>query len=222
MSGIDPAELKARLVSGLDPVESWQPDRRAARSDFDLNPGVFPADRTLKAAAVLVPIILHPEGPAVLLTRRSDKLTSHTGQIAFPGGRIDPGETAVQAALREADEEVALSPSAVEVLGLGDIYESGTGFRITPVIGWLSSPPSLKASADEVAEMFETPWDFLMDVANHRQDHLDMPTGPRRWFWSMTWQERYIWGVTAGILRGLQTRLYGDGALTGRAAERRA
>lgn len=207
MSRVD---LKTRLIAALDPVESWTPDRRAVRSDLDLNPGLTLPSRILRPAAVLVPIIARPEGPTVLLTRRADTLSSHTGQIAFPGGRLDPGETAVQAALREADEEVAMSPSVVEVLGLADLYETGTGFRITPVIGWLAEPPSLKASADEVAELFEVPWAFLMDVANHRRDHLDPDVGPRRWFWAMPFEDRYIWGVTAGILRGLHARLYGE------------
>jgi 8-oxo-dGTP pyrophosphatase MutT (NUDIX family) len=203
-------DLKASLIRGLDPVETWRPERRATRSDFDLNPDWASARKTvLKPAAVLVPVIARPEGPTVLLTRRADTLTKHSGQIAFPGGRLDDGETAVEAALREADEEVALTPSAVEVLGLADTYETGTGFRITPVIGWLDRPPVLKASEDEVAEIFEAPWSFLMDVANHRRDHLDPPTGPRRWFWAMPYEERYIWGVTAGILRGLHARLYG-------------
>lgn len=214
MSGFDLKDLKASLIAGLDPVESWRPDGRAARSDFDLNTTrdiqAFPLDRTLRPAAVLVAVIARPEGPTVLLTRRADTLNSHSGQIAFPGGRLDAGETAVQAALREADEEVALASSGVEVLGLADTYETGTGFRITPVIGWLSEPPSLKASADEVAEIFEAPWSFLMNVANHRRDHLDPPTGPRRWFWAMPYEERYIWGVTAGILRGLHARVYGE------------
>lgn len=214
MSGFALAELQSRLVASLDPVESWRPDQRPARSDFDLNDhhddSALRQGRVLRPAAVLVPVIARPEGPSVLLTRRSDKLNSHSGQIAFPGGRLDPGETAVQAALREADEEVAMRPSAVEVLGLADTYETGTGFRITPVIGWLDRPPVLKASADEVAEIFEVPWTFLMNVANHRRDHLDPPTGPRRWFWAMPFEERYIWGVTAGIVRGLHARLYGE------------
>lgn len=203
-------DLKASLIAGLDPVETWRPDGQVTRSDFDLNPDWVSARQpVLRPAAVLVPVIARPEGPTVLLTRRADTLNSHSGQIAFPGGRLDAGETAVQAALREADEEVAMNPSGVEVLGLADTYETGAGFRITPVIGWLDRPPVLKASADEVAEIFEAPWSFLMDVTNHRRDHLDPPTGPRRWFWAMPYEERYIWGVTAGILRGLHARIYG-------------
>ena len=202
------AELRARLL----PVESWSIEGGAARSDFDLNPDAVREERTLRAAAVLIPIIAHEGGATVLMTRRSDTLASHTGQIAFPGGRLDPGETAVQAALREADEEVALEPKAVEVLGLSDAYETGTGFLVTPVIGWLERPPVTTPSPDEVAEVFETPWDFLMDAANHRRDFYDLDEGLRRWFWAMPWGERYIWGVTAGILKGLHARLYGDEA----------
>jgi 8-oxo-dGTP pyrophosphatase MutT (NUDIX family) len=211
MSGRNLGRLKAELIAGLDPVESWRPDGAVARSDFDLNPDWASARKTvLRPAAVLVAVIARPEGASVLLTRRSDTLNSHSGQIAFPGGRLDPGETAVEAALREAQEEVALDPSVVEVLGVADTYETGTGFRVTPVIGWLDRPPVVKASPDEVAEIFETPWDFLMDSANHRRDHLESPTGMRRWFWAMPFQERYIWGMTAGVIRGLHARLYGE------------
>ena len=202
--------LKARLVSRLRPVDDWSPDPAPVRSDFDLNPDLYQAGRTLRAAAVLAPVMAHEDGARVLLTRRADSLTSHTGQIAFPGGRLDPGETAVDAALREAWEEVALPPASVEVLGLGDPYETGSGFLITPVVGWIAPPVALTPSPDEVAEVFETPWDFLMDVANHRRDHLEM-NGVRRFFWAMPWEERYIWGVTAGLLKALHGRLYGEG-----------
>lgn len=202
--------LRHRLTQQLDPVADWSPERLARRSDFDLNPDAPRPDRLLRPAAVLIPIIARPEGATVLMTRRSDSLASHTGQIAFPGGRLDPGETAADAALREAWEEVALDPAAVEVLGLGDGYETGTGFMVTPVIGWLREPPLVTPSPDEVAEVFETPWDFLMDPVNHRRDYYDPEGGPRRWFWAMPWQDRYIWGVTAGILKGLRGRLYGD------------
>ena len=202
--------LRRRLVDRLTPAETWRPEWVAARSDFDLNPQAARPTRDLRPAAVLIPVVARPEGATVLLTRRADTLVRHTGQIAFPGGRLDPGETAVQAALREADEEVALNPAAVEVLGLSDAYETGTGFLVTPVIGWLREPPETTPSPDEVAEVFETPWDFLMDAANHRRDFYDMDEGLRRWFWAMPWGERYIWGVTAGILKGLHARLYGD------------
>lgn len=201
--------LRHQLIERLGPVSAWRPDGRARRSDFDLNPGVSRPERLLRPAAVLIPIIAEPEGATVLMTRRSDSLASHTGQIAFPGGRLDPGETAVEAALREAWEEVALDPAVVEVLGLGDAYETGTGFMVTPVVGWLRETPTVTPSPDEVAEVFEVPWDFLMDPVNHRRDSYEIEGAARRWFWAMPWGERYIWGVTAGILKALRGRLYG-------------
>ncbi|MBU1346690.1 MAG: CoA pyrophosphatase [Alphaproteobacteria bacterium] len=212
--------LKSRLTARLTPVEAWRAETRAARSDFDLNPGAPRFhEGPLKPAAVLVPIIADPQGASVLLTRRADSLVRHTGQIAFPGGRLDPGETAVQAALREAREEVDLDPAAVTVLGLSDAYETGTGYLVTPVIGWIDRLSPLTASPDEVAEIFQAPWDFLMDPSNHSRDHLDAPQGVKRWFWAMTWNERYIWGATAGIIRGLRARLYGEDDLASAAEE---
>ena len=202
--------LRERLVERLAPASAWRPDGPPARSDFDLNPGAPRPGRTLRPAAVLVPVIARPEGATVLLTRRSDNLASHTGQIAFPGGRLDPGETAAEAALREAWEEVGLDPAAVELLGVGDAYETVTGFVVTPVVGWLAEPPVVSPSPAEVAEVFEAPWDFLMDPSNHRRDFYDPESGPRRWFWAMPWRERYIWGATAAIVRALRARLYGD------------
>lgn len=203
------APLRSRLTERLERVEGWRLDAGALRSDFDLNPEAGRPERNLRPAAVLIPVIAHAEGATVLLTRRADTLTSHTGQIAFPGGRLDAGETAAEAALREAMEEVGLDPAAVEVLGVSEAYETVTGFLVTPVIGWIAEPPVLTARADEVADLFEVPWDFLMDLANHRRDFLEPDIGPRRWFWAMPWQDRYIWGATAGIIRALRTRLYG-------------
>ncbi len=204
------ASLKARLIERLHSPESWRPDADAERSDFDLNPGLTPDGKPLKPAAVLVPVIAHADGATVLLTRRADTLTSHSGQIAFPGGRHEAGETAVQTALREANEEVGLDPAAVEVLGLMPAYRTGTGFLITPVIGWIASAPALTAQDGEVADIFEVPWDFLMNVSNHQRGHMDPPEGPRRWFWAMPFENRYIWGVTAGMIRALHDRLYED------------
>lgn len=202
--------LRERLMQQLAPVDGWSHELPPRRSDFDLNPDLARPSRELRPAAVLIAVVARPEGATVLMTRRADTLTSHTGQIAFPGGRLDPGETALQAALREAWEEVALASDTVEVMGLGDPYESGSGFLITPVIGWMTEPPVTTPSPEEVAEVFEAPWDFLMDVANHRRDFLEPEPGLRRWFWAMPWEDRYIWGVTAGILRALRDRLYGD------------
>jgi 8-oxo-dGTP pyrophosphatase MutT (NUDIX family) len=205
------ASLRERLAERLVAPDDWRADGRPTRSDFDLNPGALRwVEGPLKPAAVLIPIVDTVEGARVLLTRRADSLVRHTGQIAFPGGRLDPGETAVEAALREAWEEVALDPGAVEVLGLSDAYETGTGYLVTPVIGWLAAMPELTLSPAEVAEVFEVPWDVLMDPAMLRRDHLETPAGDRRWFWSVTFQDRYIWGVTAGIIRALRHRLYGD------------
>ena len=198
--------LRQQLISSLDPLDAAS--GRPRFSDFDLNPDAPRVDRLLRPAAVLIPVVDHANGPTLLLTRRSDSLASHTGQIAFPGGRLDAGETVVQAALREAMEEVGLSPDHVEPLGLSDAYETVTGFLVTPVVAWVRPGFILKTDPSEVADAFETPWDFLMDEANHRREFYDAPDGTRRWFWAMPWGERYIWGATAGMLRSLWGRLH--------------
>ena len=203
--------LKERLAERLLPPSDWRLEAGPVRSDFDLNPGASRwVEGPLKPAAVLIPIVANADGARVLMTRRADSLTRHTGQIAFPGGRLDPGETAVEAGLREAWEEVALDPTSVDVLGLSDAYETGTGYLVTPVVGWLETAPILTPSPAEVAEVFDVPWDVLMDPALLKRDHLETPAGVRRWFWSVTYEDRYIWGVTAGIVRALRLRLYGD------------
>ena len=199
-------DLRQQLIATLDPLDASS--GRARFSDFDLNPEAPRLDRPLRPAAVLIPVVDHGDDPTLLLTRRSDSLASHTGQIAFPGGRLDPGETVVQAALREAVEEVGLSPDHVEPLGLSDAYETVTGFLVTPVVAWVRPGFTLTTDPREVAESFETPWDFLMDEANHRREFYDAPDGARRWFWAMPWGERYIWGATAGMLRSLWGRLH--------------
>ena len=198
--------FRQQLIAALDSLDSSS--GRPRFSDFDLNPDAPRLDSPLRPAAVLIPVVDHVDGPTLLLTRRSDSLTSHTGQIAFPGGRLDPGETVVQAALREAEEEVGLSPDHVEPLGLSDAYETVTGFLVTPVVAWVRPGFTLTTDPREVADAFETPWDFLMDEANHRREFYDAPDGTRRWFWAMPWGERYIWGATAGMLRSLWGRLH--------------
>lgn len=149
------------------------------------------------------------QGPTVLLTRRSDTLRKHTGQVALPGGRVDPGEKPWQAALREAHEEVGLEPHFVDLLGLSTPYQTGTGYLITPVVGVVRSGFELRANPQEVADIFETPFSFLMDLANYEEHERELPTGEKRRFYATTHDERYIWGATAGILRALYERLYG-------------
>jgi 8-oxo-dGTP pyrophosphatase MutT (NUDIX family) len=162
-----------------------------------------------RPAAVLVGLVAHPGEVRVLLTRRSTALRVHSGQIAFPGGRIDPtDESAIAAALREAQEEIGLDPRHVEPLGILGPYTTGTGFRIVPVVARLAPPFALAINPHEVEDAFEVPFAFLMNAANHAILEREMD-GERRSFYAMPYAERYIWGVTAGILRNLYERLYG-------------
>ena len=203
-------DLRARVTAVLDPL-SAEPALKPGQSDFDLNPDARPAEeRILRPAAVLAPIIEHPAGPTVLLTRRSDSLRKHTGQIAFPGGRCDPGETPGETALREAEEEVGLDSSFVELAGQLTPYETVTGYLVTPVVGFVRPGFTLTLNPAEVAEVFEAPFDFLMDAANHlRHFREPMGGGPKRYFYAMPYEDYYIWGATAGMLRGFHDRLNG-------------
>lgn len=202
------ADLRAWISHHLDPIADGGTGRPYP-SDFDLNPDMDPGDIVVTPAAVLVPLIERPEGLSVLLTRRSSTLRRHSGQVAFPGGRMDPGETAVEAALREAQEEIALDRAHVTLAGLSTPYRTGTGYLVTPVVGFLPPDLPLVASEAEVAHIFETPFGFLMDPANYEERHYDLPEGGRRRFYAMTWEDELIWGATAGMLRALYDRLYG-------------
>jgi 8-oxo-dGTP pyrophosphatase MutT (NUDIX family) len=203
------SDLRAWISGRLDPLVVSPVDTGLTRSDFDLDPSSAPPDRsTLKPAAVLIGVVEHPEGPSVILTRRSDTLRNHTGQIALPGGRCDPGETPWRTALREAHEEIGLDPSLVTLAGLSTSYRTGTGYHITPVLGFIAPGFSLTVNPDEVADVFETPFEFLMDPANHVEHEREIPTGITRRFYGMTWEDRFIWGATAGILRALYDRLH--------------
>jgi 8-oxo-dGTP pyrophosphatase MutT (NUDIX family) len=205
-----PHELRDWIASHLDPLDEGEAVTAPARSDFDLNPENWPpAQEPLTPASVLVGLVEREAGLSVILTRRSDTLRRHTGQVAFPGGRRDPGETPWQTALREAEEEIGLHPSFVSLAGLSTPYRTGTGYLITPVVGFVRPGFTLTPNPDEVADIFETPFGFLMDPANHEQHERELPTGETRRFYAMTHENRFIWGATAGMLRALYDRLYG-------------
>jgi 8-oxo-dGTP pyrophosphatase MutT (NUDIX family) len=202
------ARARARLSPEL-PVDAFDPALAPRRGDHALNPPAPDARAFANAtpAAVLAPIVARPNGPTVLLTQRASNMRSHSGQIAFPGGKIDMDETPLAAALREAKEEIGLDPSAVEPLGWLDPYLTGTGYRIMPLVGIVDPSFTPAINPGEVEDVFETPLSFLMNEANH-QRHAREWQGRLRHFYAMPWQERYIWGATAGILRDLYERLY--------------
>jgi 8-oxo-dGTP pyrophosphatase MutT (NUDIX family) len=177
--------------------------------DFSLN-GQAPAAAAVAAArpaAVLAPIVARPDGLTVLLTLRAAHLRAHSGQVAFPGGKIEPGEMPEAAALREAREEIGLEERFIEPIGWLDPYLTGTGFCVAPLVALIDPSFALSINRHEVDEVFEAPFAFLMDPANHRLDEREW-RGVRRKFYAMPHGERYIWGATAGMLRNLYEKLF--------------
>jgi 8-oxo-dGTP pyrophosphatase MutT (NUDIX family) len=201
-------------------------DRARARLRFEVPPGLTDAsvvpvsgdqgtdrmlqilaqEKPIRPAAVLIPVVDHPK-PTVILTQRSAHLNDHAGQISFPGGKIDPTDASpLDAALREAEEEIGLSREFVEPIGYLDLYGTSFGFRILPTVARVRPGFNLRISAAEVDDAFEVPLSFLMDPANH-QLHSKAFRGIERTFYAMPFEERYIWGATAGILRVLYERI---------------
>ena len=199
-------DLAQQLKRRLDTEPNLHGD---GRSDFDLNPHMKPTARDggLTDAAVLVPLINRDSEVRVLLTRRADQLPSHAGQISFPGGRRhDEDNDLVDTALRETREETGIDAEKISLVGFLDRYETGTGFRILPVVGFVDSRVELVVDPGEVAEAFEVPLAFLMDPANHFK-HAYTREGVTRHFYAMPYNDYYIWGATAGILKMLYDRL---------------
>jgi 8-oxo-dGTP pyrophosphatase MutT (NUDIX family) len=200
---------RARERLTLDvPAALTDLNAQGARGDLDLNPeswikaGVKPT----KPAAVLVPIIDRAE-PTILLTQRTPDLTTHAGQIAFPGGRIETDDAnPAAAALREAREETGLAPSLIEPLGYLDLYLTFSGFRILPTVARVKPDFTLTLNPGEVSETFEVPLRFLMTPDNHRRKTRDWNGIPRDYY-EIPFENRYIWGITAGILRNLYERV---------------
>lgn len=162
----------------------------------------------LRDAAVLIPIVDRPEGATVILTKRTESLRDHSGQVAFPGGRVDDTDPTPEfTALREADEEIGLRPDWVDVIGRMPDYRSGSGFRIAPIIGIVQPGFTLDINPDEVDAVFETPLSFLMDPRNHAKDSR-VWNGIEWSYYDMPYEGQRIWGVTAGMIRSFYERYY--------------
>jgi 8-oxo-dGTP pyrophosphatase MutT (NUDIX family) len=192
-TALHPVAMRERF---RNPPE-WMPEM-VAESRF--------SDKVPTAASVLIPLVMRDQ-LMVLFTQRTTRLSSHSGQIAFPGGKVDPTDTdATHTALREAEEEIGLRQDQVEVIGVLPIYTTGSAYIVTPVVGLVNPRASIAMNADEVADVFEVPLSFLMNPANHRHHAFDWAGDTRHWL-SMPYQEvaqeRFIWGATAGMLRNL-------------------
>jgi len=201
---VTPEEVRRRLAHSVAGQRSSDPATIAmARGDHSLVPGGAPPATALTRAAVLVPLVMRSDGLTVLLTQRAPHLSAHGGQISFPGGREEEADLdSIEAALRETEEEVGLPRDHVEVVGRLDTYITSTGFEVTPVVGLVRAPYPTKLDAFEVADIFEVPLDFIVDPANH-QRHSREFKGRLRTFYVVPYQQRYIWGATAGMLVNL-------------------
>jgi 8-oxo-dGTP pyrophosphatase MutT (NUDIX family) len=202
------ARARERLSLKVPPGIS-DPSVTPKRGDHDVDPVMLKISevRPIRPAAVLVGIVDHPE-PTVLLTQRAQHLPDPPGQISFPGGKIDKTDAdPLAAALREADEEIGLARDHAEPLGYLDVYMTTLGYRIVPVIARVTPGFALRLNTGEVDSAFEVPLAFLMDRANMQRHSRDWQ-GMTRHYYAITFGERYIWGVTAGILRNLHDRIY--------------
>jgi 8-oxo-dGTP pyrophosphatase MutT (NUDIX family) len=199
---------RARLNLGV-PASLNDPNAPGARGDLDLNPEswIKAGVKATRPAAVLVPVIDRGE-PTVLLTQRTPDLTTHAGQVAFPGGKIERDDVSpVAAALRETREETGLPAALIEPIGYLDLYLTFSGFRILPTVARVKPDFTLTLNPSEVTEAFEVPLKFLMTPANHARKIRDW-RGIQREYYEIPFENRYIWGITAGILRNLYERIY--------------
>jgi len=186
------AEIVSRLAASPPVEELLTAD--------DLEKQAFNAKEGLKPAAVLLLVVNHPLDPTVVFTQRTADLADHAGQISFPGGRVDAGDASPEeTALREAREEIGVDTTRIETLGRLPLYNTSTGYAVTPVVGWLEPPVTYDPDPREVADVFEVPLAFLLDAGNHRYESA-FYRGRMRRYWAMPYGERFIWGATAGML----------------------
>ncbi len=207
-AGIFFQRARARLSLDVPPALT-DPTAPGARGDLDLDPALWEraGASATKPAAVLVPVVERQE-PMVLLTLRTAELATHAGQVAFPGGKIDAQDVSpLAAALRETEEEIGLERQLIDPIGYLDLYLTFSGFRILPALARVSPDYRLALNPREVTEAFEVPLAFLMDEANHQRLSRE-GRGVTREYFAMPFEQRHIWGVTAGILRNLYERIY--------------
>jgi 8-oxo-dGTP pyrophosphatase MutT (NUDIX family) len=207
---LTPDEVRRRLAHAIAGLRVSDPKAVAAvRGDHSLVPGGAPPASALTPAAVLVPLVMRPEGLTVLLTQRTAHLAAHAGQISFPGGSVEASDAdSIDAALRETEEEVGLPRDHVEVIGRLDTYLTSTGFEITPVVALVRAPYPMKPDPFEVDEVFEVPLAFIVDPANRQRQSREYK-GRMRTFFVLPYQHRHIWGATAGMLVNLAEILTG-------------
>jgi 8-oxo-dGTP pyrophosphatase MutT (NUDIX family) len=211
----DPASMALEYTGAEDPLHperlkvDWIRDRFSAPPDWKpelssdyLLPTAF---NPPMPASVLVPIVVRETGPAVLFTRRTDHLNDHPGQVSFPGGRVEESDaSAIDTALRETQEEIGLDRGHIDVIGRLPDYLTASGFRVMPIVSIVHPPFELLPDPFEVAEVFEVPLSFLMSGMNHRRMQADFPRGMgRRSFYAIPYEQYFIWGATAGMLRNL-------------------
>jgi 8-oxo-dGTP pyrophosphatase MutT (NUDIX family) len=208
--GLTPDDVRRRFADAIAGTRASDRQTIALmRGDHSLVPGGAPPATVLTPAAVLVPLVMRPEELTVLLTQRTPHLAAHAGQISFPGGSVEPVDVdSIDTALRETTEEVGLPRDHVEIVGRLDTYVTSTGFEVTPVVGLVRAPYPMKLDPFEVAEVFEVPLAFIIDPANHQRESREFK-GRMRTFFVLPYQNRYIWGATAGMLVNLSEVLGG-------------
>ena len=202
----------AKAVSPELPSEKVLYSGRGQSGDFQLNPVLLELhkNRDLPLATVLIGVVEYEEAPRVILTRRSENLKKHSGQVAFPGGKVDDTDPSpLDAVLRETEEEIGLTSGYIDIAGYLETFETGSGFMVLPVVGFIRPGFELKINTEEVADVFEVPLNFLMNRENHNIKQ-DVWNGQLRSYYSMSHEQYHIWGVTAGILRNLSERAFDD------------
>ena len=206
-SHFTPAAFFARATGRLDSMP--QRDENEPLGDQFLNPELTTEGISFREAAVLIPVVARQPQASILLTQRTPHLSVHAGQIAFPGGKIEADDvTPAAAALREAEEEIGLDPALVEPIGYLTPYLTRTGYRIVPVLARVDPAHQITINPNEVSDTFEVPLSFLMSLTNFRRG-TRLLKGNQRNFYEIPFNERYIWGITAGIIRGMYERIYG-------------